>query len=165
MRLQPVPPDELEESRPWWNPAEPRFRMTPDARLSALHRSVFGSAIAAVKPGRPVKVTAYVFAAPGVDIDATHTLLGQHARDRGWSVHREHFTDQPMSGSLPVRPQFNIACRRAGSGFVDGVLTTGRGAMPSTDEAYEAYLRWLQRHNVFVAFLQPITRGTAWTDQ
>ncbi|MEU7322696.1 hypothetical protein ABZ682_19390 [Streptomyces griseoviridis] len=112
--------------------------MTADARLSALRRSVFSDAVAAVKPGRPIKVTTYVLAAPGVDADATHSLLAEHARSRGWVVHREHFTDEPAGGPLPLRPQFNIACRRAGAGFVDGVLTTGRGAMPATDEAYEA---------------------------
>jgi hypothetical protein len=165
MRLQPVPADELDEPWLWWKPAEPRFRMTADARLSALRRSVFGDAMAGVKPGRPIRVTTYVFAAPGVDVDATHALLGRHARDRGWAVHRERFTDEPPGGPLPIRPQFNIACRRAGSGFVDGVLTTDRGAMPSTDEAYEAYLRWLHRHTVFVAFMQPTTGGAEWTDQ
>ncbi|MFI7415349.1 hypothetical protein ACIBU0_42615 [Streptomyces sp. NPDC049627] len=165
MRLQPVPADELDEPWLWWRPAEPRWRPTLDARLSSLRRTVFDDAVAAVKPGRPIKVTTYVFAGPGVDADATHTLLERHARDRGWAVHREHFTDEPMDGPIPARPQFNIACRRAGSGFVDGVLTTDRAAMPSTDEAYEAYLRWLHRHNAFVAFLQPNIGGTAWTDQ
>ncbi|MEV8544442.1 hypothetical protein [Streptomyces sp. NPDC051572] len=164
MRLRPVPADEIEEPWLWRQSTGPWFRPTSDARLSDLRRSVFGDAVAGIKPGRPIRVNTYVFAAPGVDVDATHNLLGQYARDRGWAVHRERFTDVPTGGSLPIRPQFNIACRRAGSGFVDGVLTTDRGAMPSTDEAYEAYLRWLHRHAAFVAFSKPTLGGTAWTD-
>ncbi|MFE6335228.1 hypothetical protein ACFVOK_18720 [Streptomyces sp. NPDC057798] len=116
-----------------------------------------------MKPGRRIRVTTVVFAGPGVDAGATHTLLGPYARDRGWDVHRERFTDEPSRGPLRTRPQFNTACRRAGSGFVDGVLTTDRGAMPSTDEAYEAYLRWLHRHYAFIAFLQAGLRGPPWT--
>lgn len=164
MRLQPVPPDELDWPRPWWMPKEPRFRPTPDARLSALRRSVFDDALSAIKPGRPIRVSTYVFAGSGVDVDATHALLAQNARDRGWAVHRERFTDDPTGGPLPVRPQFNLACRHAGSGFVDGVLAMDRGAMPSTDEAYEAYLHWLRRHHAFIAFLQPTYGGIQWRD-
>ncbi|MEU0744777.1 hypothetical protein, partial [Streptomyces sp. NPDC006134] len=160
MRLRPVPADELEEPLLWWESSEPRYRPTTDARLTALRRAVFEHAISAIKPGRPVKVTTYVIASPGVDADAVHTLLGQYARDRGWVVHRERFTDISTGGPPLARPQFNLACRHAGSGFVDGVLTTGRQAMPSTDEAYEAYLRWLHRHHAFLAFPQPTLGGT-----
>ncbi|MFI5990260.1 hypothetical protein ACIBAC_00200 [Streptomyces sp. NPDC051362] len=163
MRLQPVPADELEAS--WWRRNEPRFRLTDEARLSALRRSVFTDAVDLVKPGRPIKVTTYVFAAGGVDVDAMHTLLGQHARDRGWAVDRERFTDKPVRGPLPIRPQFHSACRRASCGYVDGVLTTGRNAMPSNVEAYEAYLRWLHRHGAFVAFPKPNIGGPEWTGQ
>ncbi|MFI9772901.1 hypothetical protein ACIHJG_39625 [Streptomyces sp. NPDC052415] len=165
MRLRPVRTDEIDEPWLWWRSVEPRLRPTVDSRLSTLRRTVYGDAIAAVKPGRRIRVTTYVFAGPGVDADATHTLLGRYARDRGWDVHRERFTDDPSGGPLLTRPQFNTACRRAGSGFVDGVLTTDRGAMPSTDEAYEAYLRWLHRHYAFIAFLQPNYGGSPWTDR
>ncbi|MGW4086949.1 hypothetical protein ACWEGS_28355 [Streptomyces sp. NPDC004822] len=159
MRLQLVPPDEIDEPRLWWRPQEPRLRPTTDSRLCALRQHVLGDALAAVKPGRAVRVATYVYAAPGVDAEATHTLLGRYARDRGWAVHREHFTDEPTGGPIAVRPQFNTACRRAGSGFVDGVLAPDRGAMPSADEAYEAYLHWLHRHYAFVAFLLPSYGG------
>ncbi|MFB7511163.1 hypothetical protein [Streptomyces broussonetiae] len=160
MKLQLVPADELDE--PWlrWRLPEPRLRPTPDSRLSALRRSVFENALAAIKPGRSVKVTTYVFADRGVDTDGAHALLTEHARDRGWIVHRERFTDESTGGPASARPQFNLACRRAGSGFVDGVLAMGRDAMPSTDEAYEAYLHWLHRHHAFIAFLQPTTGRT-----
>ncbi|WP_158692945.1 recombinase family protein [Streptomyces roseochromogenus] len=162
MRLQPVPADELDESWLRWRPVEPRFRPTPGGRLTALRRSVFENALAAIKPGRPIKVTTYVFADLGVDTDGTHALLAEHARERGWSVDRERFTDEPTGGSASTRPQFNLAVRRAGSGFVDGVLALGRDSMPSTDEAYEAYLHWLHRHYAFIAFLQPTTGRTQW---
>lgn len=165
MRLQPVPADELEEPSLWWRPQEPRFRPTIDARLTKLRRRVFEDALAAIKPGRPIKVTTYVFADCGVDADALHGRLAEYARDRGWFVHRDRFTDQPPTQGLCARPQFHLACRHAGSGFVDGVLAAGRDAMPSTDEAYESYLRWLHRHHAFVAFLQPNLGGTAWTDR
>ncbi|MEV5880668.1 hypothetical protein AB0L75_42155 [Streptomyces sp. NPDC052101] len=162
MRLQPVPADELDE--PWlrWRTGEPRFRPTPDGRLTALRRSVFEDAVAAVKPGRPIKVTTYVFADRGVDADGVHALLAEHARDRGWVVHRERFTDGRTGCPASARPQFYLAVRRAGSGFVDGVLAMGRDAMPSTDEAYEAYLHWLHCHHAFIAFLQPIIGRTQW---
>ncbi|MET8807903.1 hypothetical protein [Streptomyces sp. NPDC004546] len=130
-----------------------------------MRRSIFEDALAAVKPGRPIKVSTYVFAGRGTDPDAVHALLAEHARDRGWVVHRARFTDEPTDGPLPARPQFNLACRHAGSGFVDGVLAIDRGAMPTTDEAYEAYLRWLHRHYAFIAFLQPAIGGTPWTDR
>ncbi|WP_328373273.1 hypothetical protein OG800_49995 (plasmid) [Streptomyces sp. NBC_00445] len=162
--LQPVPADEFDESWLWWRPRDARFRPTPHARLNALRRSVFDDALAAIKPGRRIKVSTYVFADRGVDVDAAHALLKQHARERGWIVHRECFTDEPTGDLLPVRPQFNLACRHAGGGFVDGVLAIDRGAMPSTDEAYEAYLRWLHRHRAFIAVLQPTVGGTQWTD-
>ncbi|MER6074657.1 hypothetical protein ABT187_38755 [Streptomyces sp. NPDC001817] len=165
MRLRPVSADELE---PWvrpWGASEPRFRPTTDARLIALRHSVFEDALAAIKPGRPVKVATYVFADRGVDADALHDRLAEHARDRGWTVHRERFTDQPPTLGQPnARPQFNLACRHAASGFVDGVLATSRGAMPST-EAYESYLNWLHRHHAFIAFLQPTIGGATWTDR
>ncbi len=160
MRLRPVTLDEIDEPRWWWTRPEPRFRPTPDARLSALRRSVYDDALAAIRAERPVKVSTYVFATPGLDVHATHRLLAEHARDRGWVVHRECFTDEPTAGPVPARPQFNRACRHAGSGFVDGLLAVGREAMPSTDEAYEAYLRWLHRHYSFIAFLQPTLGGT-----
>ncbi|WP_128378544.1 hypothetical protein [Streptomyces cavernae] len=160
MRLQPVPVDELDEPRLWWRPTEPRFRPTIDSRLDALRRSVFEDALAAIKPGRPIKVSTYVLASHGVDVDATHALLGVHARYRGWVVHRERFTDEPTGGPLSAQPQFHLACRLAGSGFVDGVLAIDRTAMPCTDEAYEAYLHWLHCHYAFIAFLQPTYGGT-----
>ncbi|MFC9931694.1 hypothetical protein [Streptomyces sp. NPDC127190] len=130
-----------------------------------MRRSVYEDALAAIRAGRPVKVSTYVFATPGVDVDATHRLLAEHARDRGWVVHRERFTDEPTAGTAPSRPQFHLACRHAGSGFVDGVLAVGREAMPSTDEAYEAYLRWLHRHYSFIAFQQQTLGGAPWTDR
>jgi hypothetical protein len=164
VRLEPVPAEELRREF-WRGTPEPRFRPTSDARLSALRRSVFEDAVAAVKRDRPIRVTTYVVAGPGVDVDATHDLLERHARDRGWAVYREHFTDEPAGGPLSAQPQFNLACRRAGSGYVDGVLATARNAMPSTDEAYEAYLRWLHRHHAFIAFLQPTFGGPPWIDQ
>ncbi|MFF5020247.1 hypothetical protein [Streptomyces sp. NPDC001165] len=167
MRLRPVLADESDE--PWalrWRHSEPRFRPTTDARLTALRRSVFEDALAAIKPGRPIKVTTYVFAECGRDADALHARLAANARDRGWIVHRERFTDHPLTlGQLCTRPQFNLACRHAGSGFIDGVLAAGRDAMPSTDEAYESYLRWLHRHYAFIAFLQPTIGGATWTDR
>lgn len=164
MRLRPVSADELDEPCFWWTPEEPRFRPTPDSRLSALRRTIFEDALAAISSGRPIKVSTYVFAGRGVDVDDTHALLAEHARERGWIVHRERFTDEPMGGPLPIRPQFNLACRHAGSGFVDGVVAIDRNAMPSTDEAYEAYLHWLHRHH-FITFLQPTHGGSPWTDR
>jgi hypothetical protein len=165
MRLQPVPADEIDEPLLWWQSTGPRFRPTPNSRLDFLRRSVFDHAMTAVRPGRPIKVTTYVLAGRGVDVDATHALLAESARNRGWVVHQERFTEEPADGPLPARPQFNLACRHAGSGFVDGVLATDRGAMPSTDEAYEAYLHWLRRHYAFITFLQPSYGGTPWTDR
>lgn len=153
MRLRRILSDEIEEPRLWWESEEPRFRPTTHSRLSALRRQIYDDAIAAIPASRPVKVSTYVFADHGLDVDATHDLLAETARSRGWHVHRERFTDTSTSGPLRTRPQFNLACRHAGSGFVDGVVTTGREAMPSTDEAYEAYLRWLQRHYTFITFL------------
>ncbi|MYW67168.1 hypothetical protein GTY65_24315 [Streptomyces sp. SID8379] len=149
----------------WWKPPQARFRPTTDARLNALRHSFYGDAIAALKPGRAVTVTTYVLASPGVDVDATHELLGRHARDRGWTVHRDRFTDTPVNGPLPIRPQFNLACRHAGAGFATGVLAVGRAAMPSTDETYESYLHWLHSRCAFIAFLQPQPGGSPWDAQ
>ncbi|MET9776169.1 hypothetical protein ABZ023_18245 [Streptomyces sp. NPDC006367] len=159
MRLRPVLDDEIDEPLWWMQSTEPRFRPTSDARLSDLRRSIYDAALAAIPSDRPVRVSTYVFADPGVDADATHLRLERHAHDRGWLVHRKRFTDAPARGPLPAHPQFNRACRHAGAGYVDGVLAVDRSAMPSTDEAYEAYLRWLQRHCAFLAFLQPTSGG------
>lgn len=165
MRLRPVLKDELDELHRWWTAPGPRFRPTPDDRLTALRRRVYDDAVAAISAGRPIKVSTYVLAETSAEAEAAHALLAASARDRGWFVHRQHFTDAPPNGPLPAQPQFHLACRHAGAGFVDGVLAIDRGAMPSTDEAYESYLHWLHRHFAFVAFLKPPLGGTPWTDQ
>ncbi|MFD9394165.1 hypothetical protein ACFWBB_26535 [Streptomyces sp. NPDC060000] len=164
MRLQLVPDDEIDDWDPW-RPSAPRLRPSASSRLNALRRSFYEDALSAIGPGRPIRVATYVFAARGVDVDAAHAMLAEHARDRGWTVHRDRFTDEPTGGPLPARPQFNRACRHAGSGFADGVLASGRGAMPTTDEAYESYLRWLRDRYAFLAFQQPAIGGTPWTDR
>ncbi|MEU0663944.1 hypothetical protein [Streptomyces lavendulocolor] len=165
MRLQPVPVNELDEALHWWGSQEPWSRLTSSSRLSALRRQFYEDALAAVGPNRTVKVCTYVFAGRGVDVEGSHALLARNARDRGWTVHRERFTDEATDGPLPAWPQFDLACRHARSGFVDGVLVHDRNAMPVSDESYEAYLRWLNCHHAFIAFLQPTFGGTPCVDR
>lgn len=160
-------PDGMDEDWPWSDLEAPRHRLSTGSRLTALRRSFLDSALSAIARDRPIRVSTYVLASSGTDVVAAHTLLSEHAAGRGWRVHREHFTDQPPGGPTPtdVRPGFNLACRHAGAGFVDGILATSREALPPSDDAYEHYLRWLHDRFAFIAYSQPTVEGTPWKDR
>ncbi|MET8717359.1 hypothetical protein ABZV52_29785 [Streptomyces sp. NPDC004735] len=135
----------------------PRHRPSASHRLTALRRNYLDSALSAIRQDRAVRVSTYVLALPGTDIDATHALLDEFARARGWHRHRQRFVEQPAAGPTPVavRPEFSQACRHAGAGFVDGILTTNRAAMPDSDDLYEHHLHWLHDRCAFIAYAQP----------
>ncbi|MGQ4409368.1 hypothetical protein ACN6K8_000269 [[Kitasatospora] papulosa] len=158
--LEIVPVDEIDDDWPPYDREVPRRRMSAGSRLAALRRSFFESAVSTIAPHRPIRVSTYVLAGPGFDIDAEHALLGEFAEGRHWRVHHECFTDQtPGSPTLAdKRPEFNRACRHAGAGFVDGILMTNRDAMPAADDAYEHILHWLHDRRAFIAYGQPTPR-------
>ncbi|MET8518248.1 hypothetical protein [Streptomyces sp. NPDC005077] len=151
-RLVPHLQDDPDEWRPWYDNA-PRLRLSSSSRLSALRRSFYEEGIAAqAEQGRRVKVATYVLAGIGTDVDAMHQALGVYAGRMGWRVSTQSFTDDPRGCPPEARPAFRAACRYAASGFADGVLALDRFALPSSDEAYESWLRWLHDRMSFIAF-------------
>ncbi|RPK32434.1 hypothetical protein EES39_38770 [Streptomyces sp. ADI92-24] len=162
--LETIPDVEVDAEWPYYDRA-PRERLSAGSRLAALRRGFYENALSAVAKDRQVRVTTYVLAGPGIDAGATHALLAEFADGRGWRLCRGCFTDRPRLGPVPAgaRPEFYRACRAAGAGFVDGILTTSRQAMPASDDAYEGYLRWLHDRFTFIAYL-PTPGGTSWTD-
>ncbi|MFH9467117.1 hypothetical protein ACH4LT_07445 [Streptomyces clavifer] len=154
--LEIVPADEIDDDWPYYDREVPRRRLSAGSRLAALRRSFFESAVSTITPHRPIRVSTYVLAGPGVGVDVEHALLSEFAQGRNWRVHRERFTDQTPGGPTPtdIRPEFNRACRHAGAGFVDGILTTSRQAMPTADDAYEYFLHWLHDRRAFIAYGQ-----------
>ncbi|MFC9534441.1 hypothetical protein ACFT38_28440 [Streptomyces sp. NPDC056975] len=165
MRLELVPPDEIDEPL-WWQSGGPRFRPTADGRLENERRKIQDGALGRIRAGRAVRVATYVYATPGVEADACHALLAAYAVSRGTDHAPRPFTDRPEPApTLPSRPQFALACRWAASGFADCVLAIDRPSVASDGATYEAYLSWLSRHNACLAYLQPALRGRPWTDQ
>lgn len=154
-RLVPHLEYDPDEWRPWCDNA-PRLRPSSSSRLSALRRSYYEEGVAArTQQGRQVKVTTYVLATIGTDVDAAHEALGAYAVHMGWRVGTQTFTDEPPGGPTEARPAFNEACRYAASGFVDGILALARSTLTPSDEAYESYLRWLHDRLSFIAFAPP----------
>ncbi|MFJ2419172.1 hypothetical protein [Streptomyces brevispora] len=154
--LETIPPDEIEDG--WPHYGRPRMRLTSGARLSNLRWHFYDSAMARIAKGRPVRVATYVPATPGTDPAAVHARLAKVADDREWRVHRITYTDCPGKDPTTApysdegRPALDRACGAARGGFVDGILTTGRQAIPASDDVYEQYLRWLHDRCAFVAF-------------
>ncbi|MFE9723599.1 hypothetical protein ACFYQ5_08380 [Streptomyces sp. NPDC005794] len=165
--LETVPDHETADDRPYYARKTPRRRSSPNGRLTALRCGFLENVLSAIAKSRPIKVCTYVLATPGTDVDGTHARLGKYAAERGWRVHGEHFTDQLIGGSTQtdVQPEFDKACSLAGGGFLDGILSTGREAMPVGDDTYENCLRWLNDHYAFIAYPKPTSEGTPWTDR
>ncbi|MGR8008618.1 hypothetical protein [Streptomyces hypolithicus] len=156
MRAARLPPHlevDLDEWRPWHDNSC-RLPVNQDTRLNAIRHSFYEEAIAGrAEQGRQIRVTTYVLASRGVDVEGTHHALTEHAQRMDWRLGGLRFTDKYVSRPDDARPAFNEACRYAAAGFVDGILTPDRAALTPSDEAYEAYLRWLHDRLSFVAFL------------
>ncbi|SEE84787.1 hypothetical protein SAMN05216483_6773 [Streptomyces sp. 2131.1] len=153
--LEAVPPDEIADG--WPDYGQPRMRQTDEARLANLRRSYLTSALAAIPASRTVSVATYVLAEPGVDVEATHAALVRFAWTRDWGVYRVPFIEYPAASIRPPgnveRPELDAACQAISRGFVHGILTTTRAAMPASSFAYEHLLRRLAERLAFVAFL------------
>ncbi|MGC4950934.1 hypothetical protein ACLQ2N_32680 [Streptomyces sp. DT224] len=160
--FETVPPDEIADG--WPDYGQPRLRQTDEARLANLRRGYLTSALAAVPESRQVRVATYVLAEPGVDVEAAHAYLAEFARTRNWHVYRVPYTEYPAASTRPPgnaeRPELGAACQAISRGFVHGILTTNRQAIPASSSAYEHLLRRLAEWLAFVAFLP-----SAWLQQ
>ncbi|MFC8538008.1 hypothetical protein ACFUJY_29410 [Streptomyces sp. NPDC057249] len=140
------------------------MRQSTEARLANLRRGYLTSALGAIPETRQVRVATYVLAGPGVDAEAVHAHLVKFARTRNWLVHRVPYIEYPAASIRPPgnaeRPALEAACQAISRGFVHGILTTNRQAIPASSFAYEHLLRRLAERLAFVAFLP-----SAWLQQ
>ncbi|MFD7866000.1 hypothetical protein [Streptomyces sp. NPDC059783] len=160
--LEAVPSDEIADG--WPDYGQPRMRQTTEARLANLRRGYLTNALGAIPETRQVRVATYVLAEPGVDAESVHGHLVKFARACNWHVHRVAYIEYSDASIRPPgnaqRPALDAACQAISHGFVHGILTTNRQAIPASSFAYEHLLCRLAERLAFVAFLP-----SAWLQQ